>query len=105
MNKVPVGTRSITASLLPLDSNFIESASVEIPDTFRVPSTSSFAVGCVEPIPILPSEFTRILSVKFVCTVIGSAPTVLFLKHQGLHHIRLKHHYQCQIVLVYYHLT
>ena len=31
------------------------SLNVEIPDTFRVPSTSNnFAVGCVEAIPILP---------------------------------------------------
>ena len=56
MNKVPVGTRSITPSLLPLDSNFTALASVETPETFRVPSTSSFASGSVVPIPTLPFE-------------------------------------------------
>ena len=35
---------------------------VQTPVTFTVPSTSSFAVGCVEPIPTLPKEVIRSLS-------------------------------------------
>ena len=33
---------------------YVSSLKLEIPETFRVPSTSKVDVGCAEPIPILP---------------------------------------------------